>query len=163
MFSQVEASGRPSTASSRQARRAPKSTGGERERAYVLALDYAQPELAYSLDELTELCRTAGADVIGRMVQRRSRPDPATFIGKGKIEELSALAAEQEADFIVVDEELSPTQQRNLSQTLKMRVVDRTQLILDIFAQRARTREGKLQVELAQLNYMLPRLAGLWT
>ena len=138
-------------------------TAEEPEQAYLLAIDYERPGLAESLDELSELCRTAGAEVAGQMTQRRNAPDPASYIGKGKIAELSALLVSTGADLVVVDEELSPTQLRNLSKSLELRVVDRTQLILDIFAQRARTREGKLQVELAQLNYLLPRLAGMWT
>ncbi|MDQ2732995.1 MAG: GTPase HflX, partial [Armatimonadota bacterium] len=139
------------------------ATAARAERAFLLAVDREEPGFEESMDELTELCRTAGAEVVGRKTQKRHSPDPATYIGKGKIEELSADAKEQNIDLIVVDEELSPTQLRNLSQSLEMRVVDRTQLILDIFAHRARTREGKLQVELAQLNYLLPRLAGMWT
>ena len=153
----------PSTPDRSPARGRSVSTGKPQERAYILAIDYEQTDLRESLVELAELCRTAGAEIAGEMIQRRRSADPASYIGKGKMEELAAAAREAEADLIVIDEELTPTQQRNLSKSLEMRVVDRTQLILDIFAQRARTREGKLQVELAQLNYLLPRLAGLWT
>ena len=129
----------------------------------LVAGDYGQTDLEESLDELAELCDTAGAVVVGRYTQRRQHPDPASYIGSGKVAELSAFAKENAVDLVVVDEELSPTQLRNLSKLLELPVVDRTQLILDIFARRARTREGKLQVELAQLNYLLPRLAGMWT
>ena len=115
-----------------------------------------------SLEELEELARTAGAEVAGRLTQKLDHPDPATFLGKGKVEELRDLVAEQRADLVIFDEELTPSQQRNLENALKLKIVDRTALILDIFAQRARTREGQLQVELAQLEYLLPRLSQLW-
>jgi GTPase len=115
-----------------------------------------------SLLELEELARTAGANVVAQLTQRLDRPDPATFLGKGKVEELRELALEHEAELIIFDEELTPSQQRNLENALKVKIVDRTTLILDIFAQRARTREGHLQVELAQLEYLLPRLSQLW-
>ena len=115
-----------------------------------------------SMEELEELARTAGAEVAGRLMQKLDHPDPATFLGKGKVEELRDLVAEQRADLIIFDEELTPSQQRNLENALKIKIVDRTALILDIFAQRARTREGQLQVELAQLEYLLPRLSQLW-
>jgi GTP-binding protein HflX len=106
------------------------------------------------------LAESAGATVVGRLVQERQRADSATLIGRGKVEEVLHLAEEQDANLILFDEELSPAQQRNLEATLERKTLDRTQLILDIFAKRARTREGRLQVELAQLAYMLPRLAG---
>jgi len=115
------------------------------------------------LDELAELAATAGAREIGRLGQKRRSPDPATLIGQGKIDELVSVVAEIVPSVVIFDDELSPTQQRNLGEALKARVIDRTQLILDIFAQRARTREGKLQVELAQLTYLLPRLGSLYT
>ena len=115
-----------------------------------------------SLEELEELARTAGAAVAGRIMQKLDHPDPATFIGKGKVEELRDLIAAEGADLVIFDEELTPSQQRNLENALKLKIVDRTSLILDIFAQRARTREGQLQVELAQLEYLLPRLSQLW-
>jgi GTPase len=115
-----------------------------------------------SLLELAELARTAGAEVTATLSQRLDRPDPATFLGKGKVEELRELMLETEADLVIFDEELTPSQQRNLENALKVKIVDRTTLILDIFAQRARTREGHLQVELAQLEYLLPRLSQLW-
>jgi GTP-binding protein HflX len=115
------------------------------------------------LDELAELAATAGAGEIGRLGQKRRSPDPATLIGQGKIDELLGVVADVAPTVVIFDDELSPTQQRNLGEALKVRVIDRTQLILDIFAQRARTREGKLQVELAQLSYLLPRLGSLYT
>jgi GTP-binding protein HflX len=113
-----------------------------------------------SMDELEQLTRSAGARVVGSLVQEKARRDPATLIGRGKAEEVARLAEEKAADVVVFDEELSPAQQRNLEETVERKTLDRTQLILDIFARRARTREGRLQVELAQLDYMLPRLAG---
>jgi GTP-binding protein HflX len=113
-----------------------------------------------SLDELAALARTAGAEVVGSAVQRLSRPNPALYVGRGRAHELAALRAELDLDLLIVDDELSPTQQRNLEELTDLRVIDRTALILDIFAQHARTREGQLQVELAQLEYRLPRLTG---
>jgi GTPase len=113
-----------------------------------------------SLEELGLLAQSAGAVVVGSLVQERQRPDSATLIGRGKVEDVRRLAGEQEANLILFDEELSPAQQRNLEAALECKTLDRTQLILDIFAKRARTREGRLQVELAQLAYLLPRLAG---
>lgn len=113
-----------------------------------------------SLDELRSLALSAGAEIAGEFSQRRDRPDPATLIGKGKLEEIAGAAASVSADVILIDHDLSPSQQRNIEGVVHARVIDRTQLILDIFARHARTREGQLQVELAQLEYMLPRLAG---
>ena len=110
--------------------------------------------------ELRALAGSAGAEVIGEILQRRDRPDPATLIGAGKLEEIAGAAASMDADLLLFDHDLSPSQQRNIEKIAKRRVIDRTQLILDIFARHARTREGQLQVELAQLQYMLPRLAG---
>jgi len=112
------------------------------------------------VEELGLLAESAGARVAGTLVQERARPDPATLIGRGKVKELAAACAEAEADLVVFDDDLSPAQQRNLEDAVERKTVDRTQLILDIFALRARTREGRLQVELAQLDYLLPRLAG---
>ena len=117
----------------------------------------------HSLEELGGLAEAAGARVVLRVLQERPRPDSATFLGSGKVEVLAAAAAEADADVIIFDNELSPAQLRELSKRLDLKVVDRTQLILDIFARRARTREGKLQVELAQLKYLLPRLVGAST
>ncbi len=116
-----------------------------------------------SLAELAQLARTAGIEVVGSTIQRLDHPRPATLIGKGKVEELKALKGELKPDVIIFDEELSPRQQRNLEEELDLKIVDRTALILDIFAQHARTHEGRLQVELAQYEYRLPRLTRLWT
>ena len=113
-----------------------------------------------SLAELRTLATSAGAQVAGEFLQHRDRPDPATLIGKGKLQEIKAAAASVSADLILFDHDLSPSQQRNIESEVDTRVIDRTQLILDIFARHARTREGQLQVELAQLEYLLPRLAG---
>jgi GTPase len=114
----------------------------------------------HSLDELAGLAAAAGAAVVVRVLQDRPKPDPATFLGSGKVEMLAASCDELRADVVIFDNELSPAQLRNLEAALDRKVLDRTQLILDIFARRARTREGKLQVELAQLKYLLPRLVG---
>lgn len=116
-----------------------------------------------SLEELASLAETAGAMVITRVLQNRQKPDPATFIGSGKAEELSLVCQAMEIDLVIVDDELTGSQQRNLEAALAVRVIDRTALILDIFAQRAQTAEGKLQVELAQMKYRLPRLTGMGT
>jgi GTP-binding protein HflX len=113
-----------------------------------------------SLDELRDLASSAGAEIAGEFLQRRDRPDPATLIGKGKLEEIAGAAASVSADLILFDHDLTASQQRNIERVVDTRVIDRTQLILDIFATHARTREGQLQVELAQLEYMLPRLGG---
>jgi GTP-binding protein HflX len=117
---------------------------------------------ADELGELRELLRTAGVAPAGELVQRRPAPDARTYVGKGKLEELKILVADADAESLIVDDELDPSQQRRLEDALGIRVVDRTQLILDIFAQHARSAEGKLQVELAQLEYNLPRMRGLW-
>jgi GTP-binding protein HflX len=113
-----------------------------------------------SLDELRTLATSAGAKIAGEFLQHRDRPDPATLIGKGKLEEIAGAAASVSADLILFDHDLTASQQRNIERVLNTRVIDRTQLILDIFARHARTREGQLQVELAQLQYLLPRLGG---
>jgi GTPase len=113
-----------------------------------------------SLSELGTLARTAGAEVVGSMIQRLRHPDVTTYIGKGRAQELCDTEKQLRLDLVIFDDELSPSQQRNLEKLLNARVLDRTALILDIFAQHARTREGRLQVELAQLEYRLPRLAG---
>jgi GTPase len=113
-----------------------------------------------SLAEFEELARSAGAEVAATLIQRRPRPDPATLVGQGKLEEIEGVIASTGADLVLFDHDLSPSQLRNLEEKLPCRVIDRTQLILDIFARHARTREGQLQVELAQLEYQLPRLAG---
>jgi GTP-binding protein HflX len=113
-----------------------------------------------SLAELRSLAISAGAEIAGEFLQRRDRPDPATLIGKGKLEEISGAAAAVSADLILFDHDLTASQQRNIENVVHARIIDRTQLILDIFARHAHTREGQLQVELAQLEYLLPRLAG---
>ena len=135
---------------------------GQGEQAVQMRSAGAMLSATESLEELAELARTAGAAVVGQVLQKLDRPDPATFIGKGKVEELVELRLETGADLVIFDEELTPSQQRNLETAVKVKIVDRTALILDIFAQRARTREGQLQVELAQLEYLLPRLTQLW-
>ncbi len=115
------------------------------------------------MEELAALVETAGGEVVVTLLQNRAAPDPKSFIGDGKVQEMKSLIAENECDLAVFDNELSPSQMRTLSEALGVRVLDRSGLILDIFAQRARTREGKLQVELAQYHYLLPRLTGMWT
>ena len=116
-----------------------------------------------SLDELTELVTTAGGEVVGRGTQRLDKFNAATFIGPGKAKEFAEECKESKVDTVVFDEELSPAQGRNLEKVFECKILDRTALILDIFSQRARTREGKMQVELAQLNHLLPRLTRFWT
>ena len=124
------------------------------------AAESSELDFDASLAEFEELARSAGAEIAATMVQRRSRPDPATLVGHGKLEEIAGVAASAGADLVLFDHDLTPSQMRNLEAKLETRVIDRTQLILDIFARHARTREGQLQVELAQLEYQLPRLAG---
>ena len=119
-----------------------------------------RPDLEESFAEFRELASSAGAQVAGEFIQRRDRPDPATLIGLGKLQEIAGAVASSHADLVLIDHELSPSQQRNIERELDARVIDRTQLILDIFARHARSREGQLQVELAQLEYLLPRLTG---
>jgi GTPase len=141
------------------------STAPSADRAYLVAADTPGALLpaAESVAELAELARTAGAKVVGSAVQRLNSPNVATYIGKGKLEEVAAAVQEQDANVVIFDDELSPSQQRNLERALDCKVLDRTALILDIFATRASTREGKLQVQLAQMQYLLPRLAGQWS
>ena len=123
----------------------------------------ARQQLGEHLEELAELADTAGATVVGEVTQMLDRPHPGTYLGKGKIEELRGAIDEQHATVIIFDDELSPAQGRNVETALNTRVVDRAELILDIFATRARTSEAKMQVELAQLEYTLPRLTRMWT
>ena len=130
------------------------------EQAFLVALDTGEYDVEASLAELEELAHTAGAQVLGALVQKRESPDKATCLGSGRLEELTQLCRNVEADLVIFDLELTATQHRNLESELPCRVVDRTALILDIFAARARSAEGRLQVELAQLQYLLPRLAG---
>jgi GTPase len=134
----------------------------EPERGLVLAVLAQGREADDELAEVEELARTAGVEPVGRVVQHRPRPARRTFVGKGKLEELKERYAAVDAECLLVDDELDPVQQRFLEDALNARVVDRTQLILDIFAQHAVTAEGKLQVELAQLEYNLPRMRGMW-
>lgn len=135
----------------------------DRERAILVSVEPDDDIRPYANEELKALAETAGAEVVGEFHQRRDRPDTAFYIGSGKAQELYAGVQDAHADLVIVDSELSTVQARNLEETVKCRVIDRTQLILDIFAQRAHTREGKLQVTLAQLTYLLPRLGNLYT
>jgi len=142
-----------------------KTTFDEEERAVLAGIELSGKRstgwtVEDSLEELRQLAETAGAVVVGKLTQKKDRPDPALFLGKGKIQEISLLIQETNANLIIMDDELSPAQQRNLEQFLGIKVLDRTALILDIFTQRARSSEGKLQVELAQLRYTLPRIGG---
>jgi GTP-binding protein HflX len=131
-----------------------------RSRKQTLSSDVLPFSPEESLDELQTLAASAGASVVATVLQARDAPDAATLVGSGKLDELKELVRFHEADMVLFDSELTPTQQRNIERVLDTKVLDRTQLILDIFARRARTREGQLQVELAQLNYILPRLTG---
>lgn len=141
-----------------------KETAEAPERAILVALDYGKNTTLWSsedsLDELARLADTAGAVVVKTFMQNRDKPDAAFFIGKGKVEELARFAQAEEVSVCIFDDELSPAQQRNIEEVLGIKVIDRTGLILDIFAQRASTNEGKLQVEMAQLKYNLPRIMG---
>ena len=132
----------------------------EPERAVLVSVDTGEFDVDSSLAELCELARTAGADVICEMTQKREAPDVGSYLGKGKLEELSEFCENNTPDLIIIDGELTPAQQRNIEIATDVRVIDRTTLILDIFASRALSGEGKLQVELAQLKYALPRLGG---
>lgn len=135
----------------------------EAEKALLISVDTGDFDAETSIDELEELAHTAGAQVLGKIIQKRERPENATFVGVGKLTEIIAFCQNFEIDLLIFDSELTPSQQRNLEKITGVRVIDRTMLILDIFAARARTSEGKLQVELAQLKYSLPRLAGQGT
>ena len=138
------------------------SPGLEPERGFVLAVLAQGVDPDEELAELEELARTAGVEPVARLVQHRNAPDPRSYVGKGKLDELKQAYNNADAEVLLVDGELSPSQQRLLENELKARVVDRTLLILDIFAQHAVSAEGKLQVELAQLEYILPRMRGMW-
>ena len=120
-------------------------------------------QVGVTIDELAQLARTAGAEVVGKLIQRLPKPSRTHYLGKGKLDELRSLKDSIGFDVVIVDDELSPHQQRNLEEALQVKIIDRAALILDIFAKRARTREGQLQVELAQHQYLLPRLAGQWS
>ena len=132
----------------------------EPEKAVLIAVDTGEYDCDISLDELEELAETAGAEVVGRMSQKRDKPDSGTFLGSGRLEELGDFCKNNEVDLVIADSELAPAQLRNIEKATDVRVIDRTTLILDIFAQHAATAEGKLQVELAQLKYTAPRLVG---
>ncbi len=132
----------------------------KQEVALLVSVDTGEFDAEVSINELEELAHTAGAEVIGKVIQKKEAPEKATFVGVGKLAEIIAFIDANPVDLLIFDSELSPSQQRNLERLTKVRVIDRTMLILDIFAARARTSEGKLQVELAQLKYSLPRLAG---
>jgi GTP-binding protein HflX len=136
--------------------------GAEPERGFIVAVLGSGVDAEEELGEFRELSRTAGVEPVGELVQRRARVDVRSYVGKGKLVELEHAFAESSAESLLVDDELSPAQQRRLEDSLSARVVDRTQLILDIFAQHAVSAEGKLQVELAQLEYNLPRMRGMW-
>jgi GTP-binding protein HflX len=136
--------------------------GAEPERGFLVAVLAQGVEEDEELGEMRELMRTAGVEPVGELLQRRPSPDPRTYVGKGKLAELKEAVPRTNAESLIVDDDLDPGQQRRLEDELKLRVVDRTQLILDIFAQHAVSAEGKLQVELAQLEYNLPRMRGLW-
>ena len=133
------------------------------ERAVIVQLDFGQPDLEDQLEEVRLLTQSAGAEVVAEVGGRRHSPDPKTYAGKGKVQEVGAMLASGEADLVVFNHELSPAQERNLERELKCRVIDRTSLILDIFALRASSAEGKLQVELAQLEHLSTRLVRGWT
>jgi GTP-binding protein HflX len=143
------------------------STEHRREKAVLVGVELPSRDhklpLDESLEELERLAETAGATVLTKFAQQVRNITPATLIGRGKVDEIQKSLSENHADLIIVDEDLTPAQQRNLEAAFKLRVIDRSQLILDIFAQRARSNEGKLQVELAQLEYLLPRLTRQWT
>lgn len=134
------------------------------ERAILIGMEWGRNDSLWtvddSLEELKQLADTAGATVIKKFIQKRPKPDPAFFIGRGKVQELALYAQQENIDLCIFDDELSPAQQRNIESVMGTRILDRTALILDIFAQRARTNEGKLQVELAQMQYTLPRIMG---
>ena len=143
------------------------STQIQPEKAFLITVATKEKEKIVSAEasqnELAQLVKSAGGVVIGKIVQRLDMPTKALYLGKGKLDEIIALKDELHFDTVVFDDELSPVQQRNLEDALQVKVIDRVALILDIFAKRAQTREGKLQVELAQHQYLLPRLAGQWS
>ena len=147
----------------KESRMAEQHAESSSERALLVSLDTGDFDAQVSLEELAELARSAGAEVRGSVLQRRSAPDPATCIGAGRLEEIRQVCQNDDLDLLIFDRELTATQHRNLEDLSGVRVVDRTTLILDIFAGRAHSAEGRLQVELAQLQYLLPRLAGQGT
>ncbi len=133
------------------------------ERAVLVCVDTGEFDAERSLDELQELAASAGAQVVSRVIQKKDAFDPATLLGSGRLREVADFVKANEIDVVIFDHELSPANQKNIENAMETKVIDRTTLILDIFAQRARTSEGRLQVELAQLRYRLPRLTGLGT
>ena len=130
------------------------------QRALLVGIDTGEYDAEGSMDELFELVKSAGAEPVAAVMQKRDKPDGATCVGSGRIEEIKEFCDNNEIDFLVFDTELTPTQIRNIEQATDVRTIDRTMLILDIFAIRAKSNEGKLQVELAQLKYLMPRLSG---
>src|ERR671916_670185 len=145
--------------------RSPHSTNSPTEQALLIAVEHPnQPWAATdSLEELARLAETVDVEVVGSVTQKLAHPLAGTYVGKGKLEEIKARRDVVGYDVVMVDDDLSPAQQRNLEKALDVKVIDRTALILDVFARRANTHEGRLQVELAQLQYRLPRLTGMWT
>ena len=143
------------------------TTRTEAERAFLVGVEAKTSADGWSIDssleELSYLAQSAGAKVVGRLIQKLERPSPTYYLGKGKLEELIILKEQYRYSLVIFNDELSPRQQRNLEESIKVKVIDRTALILDIFSRRAQTREGQLQVELAQHQYLLPRLAGQWS
>ena len=135
----------------------------EIELALLACVDTGEYDVERSLDELEELARSAGAQVAGRATQKKESFDPATVMGSGRLQEIAEYVEANQITLVIFDHELSPAQQKNIEKVVDAKIIDRTTLILDIFAQRARTSEGRLQVELAQLRYRLPRLSGLGT
>ena len=135
----------------------------EPEVAVLVGIDTGLYDAEVSMDELEELARTAGAVVAAKIIQKRDKPDTATYVGSGRLEEIKSFTEANDVDLLIFDGELTPSQQRNIEDETDVRVIDRTTLILDIFAARARSNEGKIQVELAQLKYSLPRLGGKGT
>ena len=135
----------------------------EKQTALLAAVDTGEFDVERSLDELEELAKSAGAEVIAKIIQKKDKPDPATLMGAGKLEEVAEFIQSHPVDLVIFDHELAPAQLKNIENALDTAIIDRTTLILDIFAQRAKTSEGRLQVELAQLKYRLPRLMGLGT
>jgi GTP-binding protein HflX len=131
--------------------------------AVLVSLDFGEPDYAESLEELRLLAESAGVNVLALVQGKRQRPDPATYAGSGKVEEIAAIVEQHEAPLVIFNHDLSPAQMRNLAETIQARIIDRTMLILDIFALRAKSHEGKVQVELAQLKYLSSRLVGMNT
>ena len=129
----------------------------------LISRDQTEEQTQEYLDELEFLAETDGVKTLKRFVQRLPHPDNKTYVGKGKLEEVKAYVEAHNVDLVIIDDEISPSQQRNIEDVVKKRVLDRSMLILDIFAQRARTVQAKTQVDLAQMQYMLPRLKGMWT